>query len=640
MCGITGLLAFNEIGRFSLINLQSATDALSKRGPDWGDTYLGFFAGLGHRRLSIIDTSENGNQPISDHTGRYTIVFNGEIYNFKNLREQLIEKGISFRSQTDTEVLLYAYITWGSYCLELLQGFFAFAIYDKEGNSLFLARDRFGIKPLLYYTDEDRFLFASEMKSIIQFGIEKKINLTALRSYLHLNYIPAPHTIFQNIYKVLPGHYLVVKNEKIEQVPYYQIPKHWQEHPTTLSYTEQQTRFLELMEQAVAKRLIADVPLGAFLSGGVDSSVVVAMASRAVSQLETFSIGYTDNPFFDETSYAESIAKHFGTKHTTFKLRQKDIYEVLFDVLDYIDEPFADSSALPVFVLSKYVRKYLKVALSGDGADEMLGGYNKHWGEYQMRKGGLTATFVKALLPLWQALPQSRNDKFSNKIRQLVRFAEGSRLSPAERYWLWAGFSKGSEVEQLLHPNLRTIGKEDFEKNKKQVLSHLQNTDLEALNEVFYTDMHLVLPNDMLTKVDLMSMANGLEVRVPFLDHEVVNFIFSLPTSSKIDKGIRKRVVQDTFRNILPKEIYNRPKHGFEVPLLGWLRSDLRSLVENDLLQDRFIEEQGIFDIAEVRKLKNQLFSNNPQDSHARIWGLLVFQYWWKKYKLSSDAVT
>ncbi|MFN3317013.1 MAG: asparagine synthetase B family protein, partial [Raineya sp.] len=343
----------------------------------------------------------------------------------------------------------------------LLQGFFAFAIYDKEENSLFLARDRFGIKPLLYYVDEDRFLFASEMKSIIQFGIEKKLNLIALRNYLHLNYIPAPQTIFKNIYKLLPGHYLFVKNQKVEQEKYYEIPKHWQEHPTTLNYEAQQKRFLELIEQSVQKRLVADVPLGAFLSGGVDSSVVVAMASRFVPQLETFSIGYTDNPFFDETHYAESVAKHFATKHTTFKLSQKDIYEVLFEVLDYIDEPFADSSALPVYVLSKYVRRYLKVALSGDGADEMLGGYNKHWGEYQMRKGSILASLVKSLLPIWQTLPKSRNDKFSNKIRQLLRFAEGSRLNPAERYWAWAGFTKANEIDELLHPNLRNSEKED-----------------------------------------------------------------------------------------------------------------------------------------------------------------------------------
>ena len=632
MCGITGVLAFNEVGRFSMINLPSATDALSKRGPDWSDTYLSFMVGLGHRRLSIIDTSDAGNQPISDHTGRYTIVFNGEIYNFKTLRSQLEEKGVQFRSHTDTEVLLYAYIHWGAYSLELLHGFFAFAIYDKEENSLFVARDRFGIKPLLYYVDEDRFLFASEMKSIIQYGIEKEINLTSLRNYLHLNYIPAPDTIFKNIYKLLPGHYLKVKDGKVEQECFYEIPKNYEEHPTQLSYQSQQEHLMDLMQKSVQKRLVADVPLGAFLSGGVDSSVVVALASKEVEQLETFSIGYHDNPFFDETHYAETVAKHFNTKHTTFKLSQKDVYDVLFNVLDYMDEPFADSSALPVYILSKYVKKHVTVALSGDGADEMLGGYNKHWGEYRLRQGGLAASLVKKLLPLWKSLPQSRNGGFSNKVRQLVRFAEGSKLNPKERYWAWAGYTKDQEVENLLHSKYRNQDLEDYKESKASLLKHLNDSSLEGMNEFFYTDMQLVLPNDMLIKVDWMSMANGLEVRVPFLDHDVVNFIFSLPISSKIDKGIRKRIVQDAFMDILPKEIYNRPKHGFEVPLLNWLQTDLRSLIENDLLQDRFIEEQGIFDVNEIKKLKNQLFSQNPMDVHARIWGLVVFQYWWKKY--------
>ncbi|MDW8297542.1 MAG: asparagine synthase (glutamine-hydrolyzing) [Raineya sp.] len=631
MCGITGLLAFNEVGRFSMINLQNATDVLSQRGPDWGDTYLAYWAGLGHRRLSIIDTSPSGNQPISDHTGRYTIVFNGEIYNYQSLRQQLAEKGILFRTQSDTEVLLYAYIVWGTYALELLHGFFAFAIYDKDENSLFLARDRYGVKPLLYYLDEDRFLFASEMKSLLQYGIEKKLNLVALRHYLHLNYIPAPHTIFENIYKLLPGHFAKVQRGKMEIQCYYQIPKNYEEYPSQLSYQEQQIRLKELLTSSIRKRLVADVPVGAFLSGGVDSSIAVALASQEVENLQTFSIGYYENRFFDETHYAEIVAKHFRTKHTTFKLSNKDLLDHLESMLNYLDEPFADSSALPVFILSKFVKQHVKVAISGDGADEMWGGYNKHFAEYQIRKGGLLANLVTILLPLWKQFPQSRNNFWSNKFRQLVRFAEGSQLSAQERYWLWAGFCKNDEVEKLLHLNLRTQAQNEYQNDKMQILQHLQKNDVEGLNEVFYTDMQLVLPNDMLTKVDLMSMANGLELREPFLDHELVSFVFSLPVSSKINQNIRKRLLQDTFREILPAEIYKRPKHGFEVPLLDWLRTDLRSMLENELLQDRFVEEQGIFDVVEVKKLKNQLFSNNPQDSHARIWGLLVFQHWWKR---------
>ncbi|MDX1903293.1 MAG: asparagine synthase (glutamine-hydrolyzing), partial [Thermonemataceae bacterium] len=585
-----------------------------------------------HRRLSIIDTSSAGNQPITDITKQYTIVFNGEIYNFKSLRKELEDKGVQFNSHTDTEVLLYAYIHWGVAFLERLQGFFAFAIYNKNENSLFLARDRFGIKPLLYYTDEDRFLFASEMKSILQYGIEKQIDVAALRHYLHLNYIPATKTIFKNIYKVLPGHYLYIKNGQIERKAFYQIPKTYETSPNTLNYEAQKRKVYELLEASVLKRLVADVPLGAFLSGGVDSSVVVALASKHIKNLETFSVGYTDNPFFDETHYAESIAKHFQTKHTTFKLAQKDIYDILFDVLDYIDEPFADSSALPVFILSKYVRKHVTVALSGDGADEMLGGYNKHWGEYKVRQKGLLANIISSLLPIWQKLPQSRNGFLGNKIRQFRRFAEGSRLSPQERYWAWAGFANEAAVENLLSASLKNQEKESYWESKKELLKNLKSSDLEAMNEFFYTDMQLVLPNDMLVKVDWMSMANSLEVRVPFLDHDFVNFIFSLPVSSKIDKNIRKKVLQDTFREMLPSEIYKRPKHGFEVPLLKWLQTDLRSLIENDLLLDRFVEEQGIFDVGAVKDLKKQLFSANPADAHARIWGLLVFQYWWKKY--------
>ncbi len=633
MCGITGILAFNEVGRFSMINLQKATDVLAQRGPDWGDTYLSFWAGLGHRRLAIIDTSPTGNQPISDHTGRYTIVFNGEIYNYKQLRKHLVEKGIPFRTHSDTEVLLYAYITWGTYALELLHGFFAFAIYDKSENSLFLARDRYGVKPLLYYIDEDRFLFASEMKSIIQYGIEKKLNLLALRHYLHLNYIPAPNTIFENIYKLLPAHYAKIQHGKIKIDAYYQIPKHYTEHPSQLSYEEQKIRLKDLMQASIRKRLVADVPVGAFLSGGIDSSVAVALASQEIENLQTFSIGYYENKFFDETHYAEIVAKHFRTKHTTFKLSNKDLLSNLEDMLNYLDEPFADSSALPVFILSKFVKQFVKVAISGDGADEMWGGYNKHFAEYQIRKGGILANLIQILLPLWKNLPQSRNHFWSNKFRQLARFAEGANLSPQERYWFWAGFCKNNDVEQLLHPTLRSQAKTEYQNDKERILQHLQKKDIEGLNEVFYTDMHLVLADDMLVKVDLMSMANSLEVREPFLDHELVNFLFSLPVSSKIDKAIRKKLLQDTFRDILPPEIYKRPKHGFEVPLLDWLRTDLRSLIENDLLQDRFVEEQGIFNVQEVKRLKKQLFSKNPQDSHARIWGLLVFQHWWKRFQ-------
>jgi len=300
-------------------------------------------------------------------------------------------------------------------------------------------------------------------------------------------------------------------------------------------------------------------------------------------------------------------------------------------VLDYIDEPFADSSALAVYILSKYTRQQVTVALSGDGADELFAGYNKHMGEYRVRQGGVAAEVITGLGPLWDLLPKSRNSAFGNKVRQFQRFAEGMMVSAKNRYYNWATFADESEVTRLL--SKKSCGfftRGIYRKRKKSILQHIhQNGDI---NEVLYTDMQLVLPNDMLTKVDLMSMANSLEVRTPFLDYKVVNFAFSLPQSSKIDQNLKKKLVQDAFRPLLPDELYNRPKHGFEVPLLKWFQNELRSLINDDLLSDEFIKEQGIFEVQEIRQLKNKIFSKNPEDVHARIWGLIVFQYWYKKY--------
>jgi asparagine synthase (glutamine-hydrolysing) len=373
------------------------------------------------------------------------------------------------------------------------------------------------------------------------------------------------------------------------------------------------------------------VPLGAFLSGGIDSSVIVALASRHTQHLNTFSIGYRDEPFFDETRYANLVAKKYKTNHTVFSLSNEDLYEHLFDMLDYTDEPFADSSALAVYILSKKTRKRVTVALSGDGADELFAGYNKHLGEYRVREGGLLAGAVKTLQPLWEALPKSRNSRFGNKIRQLQKFAEGMHKTDKERYWRFCTFSDEESARSLLSgKSLALADEQAFEERKSNILKYLEEDG--NFNEFLYTDMHLVLPNDMLTKVDLMSMAHGLEIRVPFLDYTVVNFAFSLPAEFKVDGAMKKRIVQDAFRNLLPKELYNRPKQGFEVPLLKWLRNELQPLINNDLLKDEFIEQQGLFSVNSIRELKEKLFSSNPEDVHARIWGLLVFQYWWKKY--------
>ena len=601
-----------------------------KRGPDHQAIYHDEFAGLGHRRLSIIDTSAIAHQPMWDETNRYCIIFNGEIFNFQELKKELEQKGISFFSHSDTEVLLKLFILEKEECLTKLNGFFAFCIYDKQEQTFFLARDRYGVKPLLYLFDEDKFLFASEMKSILAYGIEKELDFTALYTYLQLNYIPAPRTIFRSVKKLMPGHYMKVWSRESMVHSYYSIPTDYQSS-TIDSYDQAKQKFKDLLEASVQRRLIADVPLGAFLSGGIDSSVVTGLAARHKPNLHTFSIGFRDEKFFDETHYANLVAKHFKTEHTVFSLTNNDLYQHVHSILDYIDEPFADSSAINVYILSKETRKYATVALSGDGADELMAGYNKHAALYRIINNGWKESLVSSLLPLWKILPQSRNNFFGNRARQLQRFAEGMKLSSKERYWRWVGFAQEGDAYNLFSTQTKEgLNQQEYKSFKDEILNAIPAK--ESMNDILLTDMQLVLPNDMLTKVDLMSMANGLEVRSPFLDVELVNFAFSLPDSFKINSSIRKRLVQDAFKEMLPAELYNRPKKGFEVPLLKWLRKEMKSLMEDELLSEKMVKEQRIFNYLEIQKLKAKLFSSNPGDAPARIWGLIVFQWWWKKY--------
>lgn len=634
MCGITGIFAFNLVGKMNMIHLANATRALEKRGPDFQDMYHDQFVGLGHRRLSIIDTSAAANQPMWDETNRYAIVYNGEIFNYRELRKELQNRGVTFFSQSDTEVLLKLYIHEREGFLNKLNGFFAFCIYDKQEQTFFLARDRYGVKPLLYLSDEDKFLFASEMKAMLEYGIDKKLDFTSLYTYLQLNYIPAPDTIFQHVKKLSPGHYLKLENGKLSATNYYSIPYDEEKvKKNIISYEESKNTFKTLLEASVQRRLVADVPLGAFLSGGIDSSVITGLARKHKPDLHTFSIGFKDEKFFDETSYANLVSTHFNTEHTVFSLTNADLYEHVYNILDYIDEPFADSSAINVYILSKETRKHATVALSGDGADELLGGYNKHTAFLRGLHPGWKENLIPKFDWLWQRLPQSRNNALANRFRQLARYSSGLKYSMEVRYWLWASMASGKQALALLHPDQRhhILYDEDyFTTIKSTWLKHLHNQS--DINDILLTDMELVLPNDMLTKVDLMSMANSLEVRTPFLDYDLVNFVFTLSGEFKINSSIRKRILQDAFKDFLPDKLYNRPKKGFEVPLLKWFRKEMKSLINDDLLAKKFIEDQGIFNYTEVDTLKRKLFSSNPGDVHARIWGLIVFQWWWKKY--------
>ena len=637
MCGIAGVVAFNENGKSFFLNMEKAVACLAQRGPDDKGIFRHGNISMGHTRLSIIDVTTAASQPMTDASGRFTIVFNGEFYNFKEHRRFVEEHGFTLKSESDTEVLLYLYLIEKEACLQRINGFFALAIYDQEDESLFIARDRFGVKPLLIYRDDEKFMFASEMKALMALGIPKEPDEVSLFTYLQLNYIPGPDSIFKRVKKVAPGSYLKLKTNLSQLLhtestsSYYQIPIPSKETRTSFSYQDQQKKLIELMDASVQRRLISDVPLGAFLSGGIDSSVVVALAARYIPHLRTFSIGFENEPMFDETKYAALVAKKCGTNHTVFKLRNDDLFNNLFSMLDYLDEPFADSSALAVHILSFNTRKYVKVALTGDGADELFGGYNKHAAEIRVRENSLAAKTLHLLGPFLKILPQSRNSPQSNWIRQLNKFADAINLSAKERYWRWAGYCNEKEADNLLVDvvSKSSILYKEYLQRKNKVLKFIRDDG--DVNDVLYTDMQLVLPNDMLTKTDMMSMANSLEVRSPFLDYEVVDFAFSLPLHSKIDGSGRKKIIRDAFRNYLPQEILTRSKKGFEVPLLKWFRNELKSSITDDWLSDKFIEEQQIFRVDATRNLKRKLFSNNPGDAQALVWGLIVFQHWWKK---------
>lgn len=628
MCGIVGIINKTDGLNRNFEHIDLAVQQLNQRGPNTQNSWQNEHVAFGHARLSIIDTSEHANQPFIASDQKHVLVFNGEIYNFKQLKARLENDfNVAFKTNSDTEVLLHWLIQFGREGIKDLNGFFAFAFYNSITRETIIARDRFGIKPLLIYEDDDQIIFGSEMKALYPLGIKKNIDLDSLRMYFKFNYIPNPHSIYSEVKKILPGESILIKSDgQIKTSIYYSIDKA-NMGSSTDSYEDAQIKIKELLHQSVEERLVSDVPLGSFLSGGIDSSIIAGIASEKVQRLSTFSIGYADEPLFDETQYAELVAKKFKTNHSVFKLKNDDLFNQLNKMLDYTCEPFADSSGLVVNVLCEKTKQSATVALSGDGADELFSGYNKHSAEYLARKSSIRNEMIKAGRPLWSLMPKSRNSKLGNVARQLHKFSNGMRLNHSDRYWLWAGLKTEFELSKLI--KIKTIAYSDRKKNLLIDIS-----DRGDFNEVLLTDMKMVLCGDMLQKVDLNSMNNSLEVRVPFLDHRLVDYVNTLPVDYKINKSSKKRILQDAFRDYLPEELYHRPKHGFEVPLLNWFRKDLKNLIFDEYLERDFIEAQGLFDYNYILQLKKKLFSNSPQDSTATIWALIVFQHWWKTWHM------
>jgi asparagine synthase (glutamine-hydrolysing) len=622
MCGIAAIVGFTEAGKQQLTRIAQCPVLLRHRGPDKQQHLIEENFGFAHARLSIIDLSPQSDQPFTSHDKRFTLVYNGEIFNYRELREELQQRGITFHTDGDAEVLINLYRAYGREGIQKINGFFAFVLHDRQSKTFFAARDRFGVKPLYYYHSEDIFACASELRSLRALANERTIDKAALFAYLQLTYTPENCTLLKNMHKLAPGASLFIENGGLSFEQYYSLSL-----PAQYSdLSEPSASLLELLDSAVQLRMVSDVPVASFLSGGIDSSVITALASRYNPGLQTFSLGFRGNAQLDESKFAGLVARKYNTKHHTFYLTDPEAEAEIGNFLDAMDEPFADSSAFNVYMLSKMTRRHVKVVLSGDGADELFAGYNKHRAEWMVRNQPAKTALLGAAAGLARLLPASREGKLANRVRQLDRFAKGAKLDAGERYWRWASFYSETLAARLLRPD--ASGQQSFQK-RKQAYTSLLNEDF---NSVLLADARLVLPGDMLVKVDRMSMAHGLEVRNPFLDYRVVEFAFSLHAKHKLDARQQKKIVRESFRHLLPDEILNRSKHGFETPVRRWLRGVLRPYVEELLLNPSFIEQQGLFEYEELNRVVQKALSQDAGDSAAVVWALLIFNHWYKKH--------
>lgn len=622
MCGIAGFMRSCAPGA-DKVTLQRMGKAMLHRGPDASGEFMDDMIGLAHRRLSIIDLSAQGNQPMFYANDRYAIVFNGEIYNFLELRRELEKKGCPFKSRTDTEVILALYSLEGPGCLKKLNGMFAFAIWDREEKSLFLARDRIGKKPLYYYHGgSDRIAFASEIKSILLLpGLTLEVEPTAIIDYLKYLYVPAPKSIFKNIFKLPPGHYLKVQTN-CEPC----VTKYWDidfsKRASSMEEDQAAGELLALIRRSTSCRMIADVPLGAFLSGGIDSSGIVAlMAQNSPGPIKTCSIGFSDNRH-NEIPYARLVAGMYGTDHAEYIVSDR-LADTVTILPRYFDEPFADSSAVPTFHVSRLARRKVTVALAGDGGDENLGGYEKYTTD--LREDQVRRLVPDFLLRMASGLAGGQGSTFMRRLHCLSRAA---LTTPGRAFYDTNTFINDSYIDRLVSPKIRAECRGyDPAWHTLRFWNRVQDADL--LTRMLYTDLKTYLPGDILTKVDRMSMANSLEVRAPLLDYQIIEFAATLPSSLKIKGNRKKYILKKALAAHLPHGIVNRRKHGFTVPLDTWFRNDLCLLTERSLLNNPAMADY--FSMPELQRIywdHRSLKANHG----TLLWSLLSFALWHREY--------
>ncbi|RDV03126.1 asparagine synthase (glutamine-hydrolyzing) [Undibacter mobilis] len=647
MCGIAGLLNASARGANSLERLAKAMgDAVAHRGPDdygvWSDPDTG--VAMTQRRLSIVDLSPAGHQPMISANGRYVIVYNGEIYNFLELRAELEARGVAFRGHSDTEVMLEAFAAYGiEATVKRLIGMFAIAVWDKGERTLTLVRDRLGIKPLYWAKFGGLFIYGSELKALrVCPGWEPRVDRRAVASYLRHDYVPAPHTIYEGVQQLEPGTILTLPWGGEPKIARFwnarEIARNGISNTLAGSDAELTDRLEALLTDAVQRRMIADVPLGAFLSGGVDSSTVVALMQKVnASPVKTFSIGF-DIPDYNEAQYAASVARHLKTDHTELTVTSQQARDVIPKLADMYDEPFADSSQIPTYLVSALTRQHVTVALSGDGGDELFAGYTRYQLAERMWRG-------LSLMPL----PARRG--LAASIRT---------LSPDRWTRLLAGLParlRQVAIGDRLHKFAEVLDQPDSQAVYRRLVTHWEpgsvmpnadeyNTVLadpavtaefpDLLNRMQFLDLVTYLPNDILTKVDRASMAVALEARVPLIDHRVVEFAWQLPRHAKIRNGTSKWLLREVLYRHVPKELIERPKMGFGIPLGDWLRGPLRDWAEN-LLDERRLTDTGLLDARRVREVWQEHLSGKRNWQYL-IWNVLMLEAWRDRWMTGNAA--
>jgi asparagine synthase (glutamine-hydrolysing) len=644
MCGIAGSVWATSSLSINQSTLNQMIDVLEHRGPDDQGIYYSPLSsensklgvGLGHRRLSIIDLG-SGHQPLANEDETIWIAFNGEIYNYKELRPQLESQGHRFRTSSDTETIVHLYEQYGVDCVKYLRGMFAFAIWDEKKQRLFVARDRMGQKPFVYRLDEGRFSFASELKALLQIpSAPRNLNLSAIDNYLTYQYVPHPDSILEGYSKLPPGHCALYENGQLKVSQYWSPPF---EPGSSFSdsgldqsdsWTEKQWQdeLRERLTEAVRLRMRSDVPLGAFLSGGVDSTIISGIMQKLSSQpVHTFSIGFPVKQF-DETSYAREAASLLKTNHHE-QIVKPEALEILPRLIWHYDEPFSDSSAIPTMYLSDMTRKHVTVSLSGDGGDELFAGYDRYKAVKIGTKFDKLPGFLRSVIAskIWQKMPSSVQQKSLR--RKVKRLLSALGKPPEERYLTWIAIFDESRKQSMYHP--------DFRKKLNQ------NNSIDFLNSAYKacpsrdfvsrttcTDMLTYLPCDILTKVDIASMSSSLECRSPFLDHHVVELAARMPMKFKLQGKFGKKILVDTFRDILPASIQTRPKMGFGVPLDHWFREELKPLLHDTLLDSSSLN-RGYFNPDQIKKLVQE-HTSGAWDHSYRLWSLLVLEMWQKTF--------